>query len=45
MLDVGVIEMLNRFWVLFVGLVIKKDGIVRFCLDYRKINDVILKDF
>lgn len=45
MLDVGIIEMLNGFWVLFVVLVIKKDGLVRFCLDYRKINDVIVKDF
>lgn len=45
MLDVGIIEMLNEFWVLFVVLVIKKDGLIRFCLDYRKINDVIVKDF
>lgn len=44
MLDAGVIETSNRPWVSPVGLVTKKDGTVRFCLDYRKINDVTLKD-
>lgn len=45
MKDVDIIEFLNGLWVFFVVLVNKKDGLVRFCLNYRKINDVIVKDF
>lgn len=44
MLDAGIIETSNGPWASPVVLVTKKDGSVRFCLDYRKINDVTVKD-
>lgn len=44
MLDAGKIETSNGPWVSPVVVVTKKDGSVRFCLDYRKINDVTVKD-
>lgn len=44
MLDAGIIEPSNGPWASPVVLVTKKDGTVRFCLDYRKINDVTVKD-
>lgn len=44
MLDKGVIEIFNSFWSFLIVLVKKKDGFIRFCIDYRKLNDVIIKD-
>lgn len=44
MLDAGIIETSNGPWASPVVLVTKKDGSFRFCLDYRKINDVTVKD-
>lgn len=43
MLDAGIIEPSNGPWASPVVLVTMKDGTVRFCLDYRKINDVTVK--
>lgn len=44
MLDKGVIEIFNSLWSFLIVLVKKKDGFIRFCIDYRKLNDVIIKD-
>ena len=43
MLDQGVIEPSTSPWALPIML-LKKDGSIRFCIDYRKINDVTWKD-
>lgn len=40
----NVIEELISLWLLFVVFVKKKDGIIRFCVDYCKFNGVIIKD-
>lgn len=44
MLNAGIIKTPNGNWASPVVLVTKKDGTVRFCFDYRKINDVTVKD-
>ena len=44
MLDKGVIREFQSPWSSPVVIVKKKDGSYRFCVDYRKLNDVTWKD-
>ena len=44
MLKTGVIEPSNSPWASNLVLVTKKDGTTRFCVDFRKLNEVSCKD-
>ena len=44
MLDVNVVEPCDSPWSSPVVLVRKKDGKIRFCVDYRQVNAVTRKD-
>ena len=44
MLDAGVIRPSNSLWCNAVVLVRKKDGSLRFCIDFRKLNALTVKD-
>lgn len=44
MLERGVIEPADGPWSSGIVMVRKKDGTTRFCVDYRKVNDLTIKD-
>ena len=44
MLDAGVIQPSNSPWYNAVVLLRKKDGSLRFCIDFRKLNSLTVKD-
>lgn len=44
MLRLNVIELSSSAWSSLIVLVTKKDRSTRFCIDYRKLNDVTVKD-
>ena len=44
MLDAGVIRPSNSPWCNAVVLVRKKDGSLRFCIDFRRLNSLTVKD-
>ena len=44
MLKAGIIQESNSDWAAAPVLIRKRDGSVRWCIDYRKLNDVTVKD-
>ena len=44
MLDAGVVQLSNSPWCNAVVLVRKKDGSLRFCIDFRRLNALTVKD-
>ncbi|GBN27996.1 Transposon Ty3-I Gag-Pol polyprotein, partial [Araneus ventricosus] len=44
MVDNGIIEESSGSWASHIVLVKKKDGSTRFCVDYRKFNEITIKD-
>ncbi|GBN47724.1 Transposon Ty3-I Gag-Pol polyprotein [Araneus ventricosus] len=44
MVDNGVIDESSGPWASFILLVKKKDGSARFCVDYKKLNEITIKD-
>lgn len=44
MLVKWVIEELDSFWSFLKVLVNKKENLIRFCIDFRKFNEIIIKD-
>lgn len=44
MLVKWVIEELDSFWSFLIVLVNKKENLIRFCIDFRKFNEIIIKD-
>ncbi|GBM60191.1 Transposon Ty3-I Gag-Pol polyprotein [Araneus ventricosus] len=44
MVDNGIIEESSGLWASPIVLVKKKDGSTRFCVDYRKLNEITIKD-
>ena len=44
MVNLGIIEECTSPWTSPVVLIKKKDGSTRFCVDYRQLNEVTIKD-